>query len=121
MSQIWVCRGCDRVREVDDDGHCVECRRAQQRLVTDGGEIDESGPSGTLILSDEPARPLRWHHSVEFDGYKHTTACSRVIDCDDIRDVFLDPVDEWNKRVKPANSCPTCHDSVHQRGEFNAE
>lgn len=70
-------------------------------------------PTGTLILADEPARPLRWHHSVEFDGYTHTTACGRVLDTSvEIRDVLLDPVRGWAEHVKPANGCPICHDSV---------
>lgn len=88
--------------------------------VTDrpSDETEQDGPGGTLLLTDEPGRPIRWHHSVKFEGYKHTTACGRKIDTDDVRDVFLDPVHAWHKRVTPANSCPTCYDSVHQRREF---
>ena len=82
---------------------------------------EESDVSGTLVLADEPARRITWHHSIEFDGYRHTTACEREIHCDHIRDVFLDPVEAWHKRVKPANSCPSCYDSVHQRGRFESE
>ena len=75
--------------------------------------MNDDGPSGTLILADESMRNLTWHHSVEFDGYKHTTACGRDVGCDDIRDVVMNPVDGWHKNVTPNNGCPSCYDSVH--------
>lgn len=76
---------------------------------------------GTLILSDETARSLSWHHSVEFDGHTHTTACRREIDCDDIRDIELDPRDAWRSNVTPSNGCPTCYDSVFGLRQFSDE
>lgn len=92
--------------------HEVAYEATNDRVRTDGGE-DE--PTGTLILVDQTGRSLTWHHSVEFDGYVHTTACDRVIDCDDIRDVEMGhPREAWRKNVTPNNGCPTCHRSVHE-------
>lgn len=76
--------------------------------------MSNSEPTGTLILADETGRSLTWHHSVEFDGYIHTTACEREVECDDIRDVELEPREAWRKHVTPNNGCPTCHDSVRE-------
>jgi hypothetical protein len=70
---------------------------------------------GTLILADEFGRNLTWHHSVAFDGSRHTTACGREVDTDDIRDVEMQPPREaWRKHVTPNSGCPACHDSVHE-------
>ena len=84
--------------------------------------MTEREPTGTLILVDEPGRRLTWHHSVAFDGYQHTTACGREVDCDDIRDVEMEPPREaWHKHVTPNTSCPTCYDSVHEDREVRTD
>lgn len=97
-----------RTQDADEEG--------DDGPITDGGTLDSGveRARGTLILADEFGRPLQWHHSVEFDGYTHTTACGREIDpSDDVREVLMDdPVDDWSANVKPANSCAACHRSV---------
>jgi len=71
---------------------------------------------GTLVLADEPHRSLTWHHSVEFDGFEHTTACGRELNVEHVQDVILgDPRDDWAEWVPPTDGCPDCHRSV--RGE----
>jgi hypothetical protein len=76
-------------------------------------ENETNQATGTAILVEKPnlACPF-WHHSVEFDGYEHTTACGMTVDCDEINEVLMDTVEGWNEEIGPANRCPECHGSV---------
>jgi len=78
---------------------------------------DDDVHTGTLILTSQPGRSLTWHHSVEFDGYVHTTACGRTVDCDNIHTVELDPIETWHETVTPSDGCSSCYDSVQELRE----
>lgn len=87
-------------------------------MVSDGPTFrtDGGGPTGTAILADERGRSLEWHHSVEFDGFVHKTACDRVIDTDDVRDALVELPEAWNREVARTDGCSTCSRSISDLG-----
>ena len=67
---------------------------------------------GTLVLVDESGRSLEWHHSVEFDGVEHRTACRRDVGTENVRDVMMNPEEDWHEHVPPVDGCGSCKKSV---------
>ncbi len=94
--------------KLKDAGVWVEDSEAE--TGADAGEV-----KGTLILATDRGQSPTWHHSVDFDGDVHTTACGSSIQCSEVEEVELDVssgVLEDADRV-----CSTCDESVADHEE----
>jgi hypothetical protein len=73
-----------------------------------GRDVSHDGTLIKAASSLDPDAP-EWHHSVEFDGYDHTTACGRTIAAgDDVDEVLLEIPDG----LETGNTCPNCKDAT---------
>ena len=82
-------------------------------------ETDQA--TGTLIRVNHGAREM-WHHSVEFDGYEHETACGQSFECHEVNCVLLE-ISAWGDIYKQ-RCCDECAGSVRSLspgGERDAE
>lgn len=82
------CRACDRLRGLDDDGHCSECRRAERQLVTDGGQVDSTRPAFIDPLTE----------------WVECHFCGRVLEPTECDGFDLSTEDEYYPRMVPV--CP---------------
>lgn len=78
------------------------------------GAGTDQAVSGSLVLADERARSLQWHHATQYSrtNSSYVTACGREIDPADVRDELQNPSEAWPKNVAPVDGCPNCRASA---------
>jgi hypothetical protein len=117
---FYECPQCEKERSSAPETVCWLCRSdehhqgdAGPELTPDGGQVESK--QGTeqatgAIIRRPGSGQTDWHHSVEFDGYEHATACGETVDCDDIQQVKMD-LAEW-ANFAPRECCDECGASI---------
>jgi len=105
----------EKVVDVVEFEYVGRSRPTEQETLVSDGAGEHAAPGTAILVSDDAVdtdRPF-WHHSVEYDGYHHVTACGLEIDVEQgVNDVLMELPDDWNDEVGPSNRCPECHGSV---------
>jgi hypothetical protein len=72
----------------------------------------EQEPEGIAVLVTHPDYGLMWHHSTDFDGCTHETACGRSVDCDEVRDTERDVREHMEGIASRGDCCIRCEEAL---------